>query len=158
MMAMLIRFGLPSRRAAMVAIREGHANFADGAGMRAWLESTHVAALTDSDDWPTPETAALWQRFRDETLRGSIRTIEVSEVRCALAANQPRPADGIYRVEVNRATQEAWICTPDYRRIAKLRQRLRDRTGSLLSAYLTPGDDRALVRRRGRGRAEWLEA
>lgn len=80
----------------MVAIKEGDALFVDGAGMHAWLESSEIAALTDGGDWPTPETAALWQRFRDEALRGGVRTINVDEVRRALAAGQSRPADGVY--------------------------------------------------------------
>jgi hypothetical protein len=155
MMAMLIRAGLPSRRAAMIAIREGNALFVDNAGMRAWLESSDVAALTDGGDWPKPETALLWQRFRNETLSGGMRTTDVSEVRLALAAGQPRPADGVYRVEAG-STGEVWICTPDHRRVAKLRRSLRDRARGLLSARLVPGDNRAVVRRCGRGRAAWL--
>jgi hypothetical protein len=139
----------------MVAVREGNPAFIDGAGMRAWLESSGIAALTDVGDWPTPETAALWRRFRDETLSGGIRTFDVSEVRQSLTAGQRRPADGVYRVEVDR-TGEAWVCTPDYRRVAKLRRGLRDRARGLLSARFVPGDDRALVRRCGRGRAEWF--
>lgn len=156
MMAMLVRAGLPSRRAAMVAVREGNPAFIDGAGMRVWLESSDIAALTDAGDWPTPETAVLWQRFRDETLSGGIRTFDVSEVRRALTAGQRRPADGVYRVEVDRSG-EAWVCTPDYRRVAKLRRGLRDRARGLLSARFVPSDDRALVRRCGRGRAEWFD-
>jgi hypothetical protein len=156
MMAMLIRAGLPSRRAAMNAVREGNALFVDSAEMRAWLESDEIAALTDGGDWPTPETAALWQRFRDETLSGGMRTIDVSEVRLSLAVGQPRPADGVYRVETD-STGEVWVCTPDYRRIAKLRRRLRDRAHGLLSARFVPGDNRAVVRRCGRGRAAWLD-
>ena len=157
MMAMLVRAGLPSRRAARVAVREGNARFMDGAGMRAWLESNDVATLMDGGDWPTIETAVLWQRFRKETLSGGVRTIDVSEVRRALGAGQNRPANGVYRVEVDRTTGEAWVCTPDYRRIAKLRRRLRDRARGLLSARFAPGDNRAIVRRCGRGRAEWLD-
>jgi hypothetical protein len=155
MMAMLIRAGLPSRRAAMIATREGNALFVDSAEMRAWLESDEIAELTDGGDWPTPETAALWQRFRDETLSGGMRTIDVSEVRLELAVGQPRPADGVYRVETDN-TGEVWVCTPDYRRIAKLQRRLRARAGDLLSARFVSDDNRAVVRRCGRGHAAWL--
>jgi hypothetical protein len=156
-MAMLVRFGLPSRRAAMVAIKEGNAAFIDGAGMRAWLESNEIAALTDAGDWPTPETAALWQRFRNEMLSGGVEIFEVGEVQRALAAGQPRPADDTYRVEVNRSTGDAWVCTPDYQRVAKLRRRLKDRRRGLLSARFVPGNQRAIVKRYGRGRAAWVE-
>jgi hypothetical protein len=142
----------------MVAIREGDALFIYSAGMRELLESNAIATLTAAGNWPTPETAALWKRFRDETLSGGIQTINVSEVRRGLAAGYTRPANGVYRVEVDDATGEAWVCTPDYRRIAKLRRRLRDPARGLLTARFTRGDERALVRRSGSGNAEWLDA
>jgi hypothetical protein len=126
MMAMLVRSGLPSRRAAIVAVREGDALFIDGAGMRQWLETNAIAARTAAGDWPTPETAALWKRFRTETLSGGIPLINVIEVRRTLAAGYARPANDVYRVEVDDATGEAWVSTPDYRRIARLQRRLRD--------------------------------
>jgi predicted RNA-binding protein YlxR (DUF448 family) len=156
MIAMLIRAGLPSRRAAIIAIQEGNASFVDSAGLREWLASDEIAALTASGDWPTPETAAPWQRFRTDTLTGGIRTTEISEIRLALATGQTRPADGIYRVESN-PDGEVWICTPDYRRIARLRRRLKDRARGLLSARFVAGDNRAIIRRSGPGRAAWLE-
>jgi hypothetical protein len=155
-MAMLIRAGLPTRRAAMVAIGEGNARFVDISGMREWLASDEIAELTDGGDWPTPETAALWQRFRVDTLTGGIRTTEISEARLALAPGQTRPADGIYRVEAE-PDGEVWICTPDYRRIAKLRRRLIDSERGLLSARFVGGDNRAIIRRSGPGRAAWME-
>ncbi|MCA1791514.1 MAG: DEAD/DEAH box helicase, partial [Thioalkalivibrio sp.] len=63
-MAMLIRAGLPSRRAAMAAVEDGEPVFVTPAGMRAWLESDEIKANTDAGDWPTPDSAALWARFR----------------------------------------------------------------------------------------------
>jgi hypothetical protein len=40
--------------------------------MRTWLGSNQIAAFTDQGDWPTPETAALWSRFRSEALSGGL--------------------------------------------------------------------------------------
>jgi hypothetical protein len=88
--------------------------------------------------------------------RGGVRTTVISEIRLVLEAGQARPPDGIYRVEPE-PDGEAWICTPDYRRIAKLRRRLRDHARGLLSARFVVGDNRAIIRRSGRGRAAWLE-
>lgn len=156
MMAMLIRAGLPSRRAAMAAVTQGHAMFVDLPGMREWLESDQIAALTAQEDWPTAETAALWRRFRTETLGGGARTIDTSEITLSLDAGQPRPPEGIYRVEIS-ADGDAWVCTPDFRRIAKLRRRGHDPHGGLISARFTQDDARAIVRRCGRGRARWTD-
>lgn len=157
MMAMLIRAGLPSRRAAMVAVQQGNPVFVDSAGMRQWLESNEIAALTDAGNWPTPDTAALWKRFRDETLSGGIQKIRVDETRRALAAGQHRPENGVYRLEIEQASGDAWICTPDHRRIAKLRSRVSDSASGLFTARFTVGDDRALVKRFGPGRARWIQ-
>src|SRR3546814_8587733 len=55
MMAMLIRAGLPSRRAAMVAIEDAKPVFVTPAEMRAWLESDEITAYTDAGDWPRSE-------------------------------------------------------------------------------------------------------
>ncbi len=73
MMAMLIRAGLPSRRAAMAAIEDALPVFVTPAEMRAWLETDEVTANTDAGDWPTPDTAALWARFRTEALSSGIQ-------------------------------------------------------------------------------------
>ena len=155
MMAMLIRAGLPSRRAAIAAVNEGGALFVDLPGMRAWLESEEIATLTEARDWPTPETASLWQRFTEETLSGGARKTEISEIRLALDEDQPRRADGVYKVEID-PNGEAWICTPDFHRVAKLRRRARDREGGLMSARFDPDGNRAIVKRYGRGRAGWF--
>src|SRR6478672_2291144 len=73
MMSMLIRAGLPSRRAAMAAVRSSDAIFTTPAEMREWLGSNDIAALTDQGDWPTADTTALWKRFRTEALSGAVQ-------------------------------------------------------------------------------------
>ena len=155
-MAMLIRAGLPSRQAAMAAVRDGDARFVDGVGMRAWLESNRIAALTDAGDWPTPATAALWKRFRDETLSGGVRRWRVTESRRLLARGEGRPKNGIYRLEIDKKKAAAWICMPDYHRISRLRSSVIDEAEGFFSARFTPDDDRALVKRFGYGRAKWI--
>jgi len=69
MMSMLIRAGLPSRRAAIAAIRTTGAVFVTVADMREWLASEAIAKLTAGGEFPTSETAVLWQRFRDDGKR-----------------------------------------------------------------------------------------
>ena len=58
MMAMLVRAGLPSRRAAIAAVRGGSANFVTPADMRQWLGSNEITAFTDLSDWPTLSSEA----------------------------------------------------------------------------------------------------
>jgi hypothetical protein len=159
MMSMLIRAGLPSRIAAMASVRTGNAAFIGGAEMRAWLETNEITAFTDAGNWPTPETAALWQRFRDDMLSGGIQRwhIQTSRRVLDLSNGTTRPPDGIYRVEVDEREGDAWITTPDYRTLVRLRRQIRNPKPGLFSARFISGEGRAQITRVGRDRATWLE-
>jgi superfamily II DNA/RNA helicase len=62
--AILIQAGFTSRLAATKAISDTNAQFETGGQLRTWLSSDDVADLTEAGDWPTPETAEIWQAFR----------------------------------------------------------------------------------------------
>jgi hypothetical protein len=158
MMAMLIRAGLPSRRAAMTAVREGGASFVSPAEMRDWLASNEITAFTDQGDWPTADTAALWRRFREEVLSGGIQAWSaVSWKRLLdLPDGAARPAPGLYRVETGPDDPDTtWLSTADYRRIAPLKNAVRDLKPSLFAARLAGGTSVAEISRIGRGKATW---
>jgi hypothetical protein len=159
MMSMLIRAGLPSRQAAITAIRESKALFADSAGMRQWLESKEIAVFTDAGDWPTPETGALWKRFREDILSEGTQEWRTQNSMQALdlSGREARPPNGIYRVEINEPQGNVWVCTPDYRRLVRLKTRVKDPKPSLFAARFVEGDNRAQIQRFGRGLATWLE-
>lgn len=159
MMSMLIRGGLPSRQAAITAVREGEALFVDGAGMRDWLESNEIAVFSKAGDWPTPETAALWKRFRDEVLSGGTEKWrgQKSKRVLNLGANDIKPPNGIYRVEIDETAGVVWVCTPDYRRLVQLRSKVRDIKPSSFAARFVEGDSRAHIQRFGRDNATWRE-
>jgi hypothetical protein len=120
MMSMLIRAGLPSRRAAMAAIASADPIFVTPAEMRAWLESDEIAAFTDTGDWPTPDTAALWARFRTEALSGGIQKWNVERNRRSLDVppGSAAPSAGLYRIITDAGDGRTWIATADYRRLA----------------------------------------
>ena len=137
----------------MIAIRDGNASFFDGAGLREWLESNDIAALTSTGKWPTIATAELWKRFRDEMLSGFQQRWNQNEYKRALARGEPRPENGIYRVEIDGET--AWIATPDFQRIARIRDQVKSGSNGFFSARFVEGDNRAHVQRFGFGRAAW---
>ena len=89
MMAMLIRAGLPSRRAAMAAIEDAAPVFVTPAEMRVWLESDDITAKTDAGDWTTPDTSALWARFRTDALSGGIQKWSVERYKRLLDTESP---------------------------------------------------------------------
>ena len=159
MMAMLVRAGLPSREAAKAVIDELEPEFINNEGLFEWLQSNGVAALTDTPNWPTAETAILWRDFRDEMLGGVgqrwtnievRRNIELTNRSILLVAGRP------YRVE-SLEDGSVWINTPDFQRAVMLRRKMRDPLPSVLSARFEKGSRQALVKRLGRDRASWSE-
>jgi len=152
MMAMLIRAGLPSRRAAMAAIEDAEPVFVTPAEMRAWLESDEITAYTDAGDWPTPDTAALWARFRTEALSGNIQKWSVEHYKRLLDTATAPPA-GLYRIVTDDGDGRTWLVTPDYQRVAAFKKAAVDPKPSLFSGRL-PGNTR-LVEALRVGRRKW---
>lgn len=161
MMAMLIRAGLPSRRAAIAAVIEGEPLFTTPAEMRAWLASDEVEVLTQRENWPTVETAALWRRFRVSMLSESIQAWTITEWKRALelADGEEPPRPGIYRIEVESQVPAAtWLVTPDYQRVARFKRSIQDISPSLWVARLEAGRSVVDAIRIGRAKAVWPRA
>lgn len=155
MVAMLIRAGFPSRRAAMAAVRDAQRIFfVTPAQMRAWLESDEITAYTDAGDWPTPETAGLWARFRTKPLGGSIQkwSIEHYKRRLDVAAY---PLPGLYRIVANEEDGQPWLATPDYQRIAVFREPAVDPKPSLFYGRLPGNTNLVEASRVGLGGLGW---
>lgn len=157
MMAMLIRAGLPSRRAAMAAIKDAKPIFVTPAEMRTWLESDEILANTDAGNWPTPDTAALWARFRTEALSGGIQKWSIEHYKRLLDIASAPPA-GLYRVVTDEGDGRTWLTTPDYQVVAAFKKSAVDPMPSLFSGRL-PGDTRLVQTLRvGRGKLRWPRA
>ena len=61
--SILIQAGFSSRLAAIKAVTDTGAAFHTSQGLRQWLNSEAVAALSAQPDWPTAETKAMWMDF-----------------------------------------------------------------------------------------------
>lgn len=154
MMSMLIRAGLPSRRAAMAAIEDAKPVFVTPAEMRAWLESDEITAYTDAGDWPTPDTAALWARFRTEALSGGIQRWSVEHYKRLLDVAAAPPA-GLYRIVTDEGDGWTWLATPDYQRVAAFKKPAVDPKPSLFSGRLSGNNRLVEALRVGRGKLRW---
>lgn len=154
MMAMLIRAGLPSRRAAMAAIEDAEPVFVTPAEMRAWLESDEITVYTDAGDWPTPDSAALWARFRTEALSSGIQRWSIRHCRRLLDIGTAPPA-GLYRIATNEDDGRTWLVTPDYQRVAVFKKPALDPKPSLFSGRLQGNTKLVEVVRIGRGKLRW---
>ena len=159
MMSMLIRAGLPSRRAAMAAIESTKLILVTPADMRTWLECDEVTSSTDAGDWPTPDTAALWARFRTEALSGGIQKWSVERNRRLLdVPSRIAPAAGLYRVISDEGDGRTWLMTADYRRLAPFKKPTIEPKPSLVSGRLSGGTSFVNVLRVGRGKMRWRKA
>jgi predicted heme/steroid binding protein len=159
MMAMLIRAGLPSRRAAMAAIETDKLLFVTPAEMRTWLESDKITAYTDAGNWPTPDTAALWARFRTEALSGGIQKWSVERYKRLLdAPAKAAPPTGLYRIVTDEGDGRTWLETADYRRLAAFKKSAVDPKPSLFSGRLAGGSSLVTALRVGRGKVRWPAA
>lgn len=81
----------------MAAIEDAKPVFVTPAEMRAWLESDEITACANAGNWPTPDTAALWARFRTEALSGGTQKWSVGHYNCLLDIAATPPA-GLYRI------------------------------------------------------------
>ena len=154
MMAMLIRAGLPSRRAAKAAIEDAKPEFVTPSEMRTWLESNEIAAHTDAGNWPTPETAALWLRFRTEAISGGIQKWSVERYRGILDCEATPPA-GLYRIDTSNGDGRTWLITPDYQRVAAFKKAVVDLKPSLFFGRLLGKTRLVETLRIGQGRLRW---
>lgn len=146
-MAMLIRSGLPSRRAAIAAIKDALPVYVTPAEMRAWLESDEIIAKTNSGEWPTQDTAAIWARFRTGALSDGILSWSITRRNRLLDIEVPPPA-GLYRIVTDEGDGRTWLTTPDYQQVAVFKKPSVDPKPSLffLADYgATPNSSRPYV-------------
>lgn len=159
-MSMLIRAGLPSRRAAIAAVDSSNAAFTTPAEMREWLASNEIAAFTDQGNWPTPETAALWKRFRTDALSGGIQKWTIGSWKRLLDVPEGSKdvPEGPYRILPNDEDSRTWLVTPDYQPIAPFKKPVPDIKPSLLSGRLSGKTLVVDASRLGRGKVKWPQA
>jgi hypothetical protein len=153
-MAMLVRAGLPSRIAAMHVIRKTQPSFANRVEMYAWLRSNEVTAWTDQGEWPTPETADLWKRFRSDALSGQLQKWFSQSWPFETGLTPVFPG----RIFRDSASGTVSVMTPDYQPIVGIRQRLRQAEPGLVHVEFSTNGEAGRIERLGRGEARWVSS
>lgn len=155
MMAMLVRAGLPSRIAAMTAVRDTNPFFFTRFELNEWLRSDKVETLSARSNWPSADTAAIWNQFRNEALAGS----DSAWVKQDWTVKSPVPAFVVRalpgRVVVADNGKAVSVMTPDYTPICNIGSRLLDIGPALWSAKYDDDGQSIQLLRTGRGAAEW---
>lgn len=134
-MAMLVRAGLPSRRAAIAAVETTDADFLSASDMRDWIASDDILDRAAAGDWPTADTADLWNRFSEESLRVATPRWRVHEENLILRDIERDEYAGFCRLEQSD-DGELSVLTPDFRNIASLEGRMQFSGSSLARARL----------------------
>lgn len=62
---------------------------------------------------------------------------------------------GTYRIEFDAPAGDAWLATPDYRRVAKFKTRVQGARRGLFAARLKQGQRSAQIERFGPGVVKW---
>ncbi|WP_397392512.1 hypothetical protein [Polynucleobacter sp.] len=125
--------------------------------MRAWLESDEITVNTNAGNWPTPDTAALWARFRTEALSDGIQKWSVERYKQLLDI-EAFPPSGLYRIVTDEGDGGTWLATPDYQKIAVFKKTVIDPKPSVFSGRL-PGNTRLVdALRVGCGKLHWPPA
>jgi hypothetical protein len=156
MSALLIRAGLPSRRAAMLAITESFADFADRQGMREWIESDEVEKQSKRSDWPSIETAPLWQAFREQMLQPELKRWRRKDFTHKQLDGQISKdiLDGYYRFEIDE-NDVAWMTTPDFVRIAPFQRKVSETGRGLTYIWYCRDAEHPHIIRYGEGKLNW---
>ena len=146
-MSMLVRSGLlPSRKAAIAAIESTEPGFVTAGEMRVWLESNDIVARTAQGDWPTAETAELWARFREESLRTAVARWSRG-IRGRVSSLDPNEGvDGLLRVERN-VDDDFLVLTPDFRPVNRIEGPIQFVGESLLMASVSDEGGMFVVRK-----------
>ena len=150
-MALLVRGGLASRKAAQHVVRELDPPFHSSSDMRYWLAGQDVARLSQQEDWPSPSTAPLWRRFREEVLSGKERAWEISSATTDLSeVHDDALHDGaLVRLEPDLAGGGTWLTGADFRRAGRVTETLEVSPHSVTYAEVDLAERKARIQRIG---------
>jgi hypothetical protein len=110
----LLRSGLISREAAIVAVESTDASFDNRAGMMDWLSSAEVILLNKRDGWPTIQSRHAWLQFFNEEKQGNRQVWKRKVQRIRVKWSDRAPDDGTPVVmEPGIRASGGLILTPD---------------------------------------------
>jgi hypothetical protein len=118
--------GFTSRLAAIKAVAETNATFEGYQGLRDWLNSQNVVALTQNGDWPTAETAEIWTAFIASFVPPDKAVWKdwTWSPRVTWEQGKTPQADAPIRVITSPDGTIDWVVSPDHEMLGRLTDRL----------------------------------
>ncbi|MWA34798.1 hypothetical protein [Burkholderia pseudomallei] len=125
--------------------------------MNRWLNSPQIAALSNQPNWPTADTSAIWNKFRNEALVAPDHKWTVQEWN--LEGAVPDFVDPSFpgRIHIDSATGAVSVTTPDYKLVTGIRHKLQHLAPTLMQVVFAQDRQRSRIFRKGRGQAVWRE-
>lgn len=117
--ALLLRAGLSSRQAALLAVQRTGAQFTDSEDMQNWLSSEEIKALSERTDWPSPETSAAWRRFIFSEADERPRPWTRRTVSLTVAWREPPEPGAFVRILPGPGLAGLTITTADYKPLGR---------------------------------------
>lgn len=118
-----LRSGLNSREAAFAAISSTWAVFEDRAGLREWLASDEVEALSFDEAWPTPQSRHAWLQFYEGENTSDFR--EWRRVRQRLGVSWFGEPPGADESVILEPSNEGWlVLKPSFELLGRLTEQM----------------------------------
>lgn len=111
----LLRSGLSSREAAIVAIVTTQAPFEDRIGMKMWLDSEEVKTRSTEDTWPTEQSRHAWLEFYKREMLADRQkwSREAKQLQVAWVGEAPNPGTHVV-LEWNESCNGGFVLSPEF--------------------------------------------
>ena len=148
-MSLLIRAGFSSRLGAQEVIKQTSSNFQNLHQLRIWLQSEEIETLSRQENWPTPDSADLWNRFRVTSIKRENKILlkEDADKEINYQEKEIELERGFYRI--SNIEDETWLLTPDFQAVAPLMEPIQEIENSLFSGEISDDSNIAKVTRIG---------
>ncbi|MGY3235628.1 MULTISPECIES: DEAD/DEAH box helicase [unclassified Bradyrhizobium] len=135
--AILMQAGFTSRLAAIKAITDTNAYFDTSEGLKEWLRSDEVTALSRDAAWPTETSHAIWVGFLSSYVpqdRTEWKSWTYSDSANWVDSNNPPPAGTAVRIVNAQDGDTFQILSPDHELLGSLTSPLHTERSGLLRA------------------------
>jgi hypothetical protein len=142
----LLRNGLNSREAAIVAVKTTGSSFVDRDGMLIWLGSDYIKERSAEDDWPTEQSRHSWLQFYERRTNNYrqkwIR--ETQQLRVEWFGDAPNSGSHVV-IEPNANLTGSLVLSPDFVQLGVIKSILRMSRRFIMDARVSDKPEAIIV-------------